>query len=252
MVTLDDLRSVPETDAPDNRLWILWHRESGPYFLSLLYENGQRHAVLTRNATSPTCSRVIGSRIQLHNVNTVMLRAPLPENAPAGGPGLYAACIAALKQSQEPTPLRLRPGRSFAALERLLESLQMLARQSNKVGVPLNHIYCRWDPEVPILTWPERRRYPDIEDVDILEDVGEWFGPSSTSGAREGFRRDPEKDVPGPSIIEANNYEHNPTAHQLMQACALVAAFYQEAGPELGLTEDDIAARFRYLGQDQP
>lgn len=246
MVHLDDFRCIPIEDAALATRWILWHEQSGPHQLEAVILGGQRYARIVSTTGRPTFDRFIGNRLTFHNININHLAAPL-NGAPSGGPALLAACIEALERAYQPSPLRLRAGRTEDELRAHLKAFHIIAEEIC-YPVSVNGITCRYDPDRPIRPWAERELeiVGDIDAWVVLEDIGEWFAPHSMSGTEDLNNLDADG-KPTPSILDAEEDFEEFSAHELIEHHQLFADFYTQAATALGLTEEDVAERLRLL-----
>lgn len=241
MPSLDDFKALPICDAPDNTRWVLWHDEAGAVTLDAgATWRKRRVATLSSAKGRPTCEIFAGSRAEFRNGQRRDMRAPLPDDAPEGGPALLEAAIGALKESYEPAPLALREGRTRADLERVLSTAALLASRSR-------HCYdfcilrCCWDPRQPIAE-AGRSAHPARLDLVIVEDIGIWFGAFVPVG--EALASDYKMRAHEASgLFRINRPTDNPTAHELLEAAAVIADFYARAAGDLGLTQGEVAAR---------
>ena len=246
MVHLEDFRVIPiAVAAPPSRL-LRWHEDSCPHQLDAVVLGGRRYARILSTTGRPTFDRFIGNRLSFHNVNTNYLSAPLID-APEMGPPLLEACLAALEAAYQPSPLRLRAGRTEEDLRRHLKAFHTIAEEI-LYPCPVNGIACAWNPDLPIRSWVERKPkvVPPIDAWVVLEDIGEWFAPHSMSGTEDLNHLDPDG-KPAPAILDAEEDFEEPSAHELVAHHQLFVDFYDRTAAALGLTEDDIAERLRLL-----
>lgn len=246
MVHLEDFRAIPIEDAALATRWVLWHEESGPHQLDAVVLGGRRYARVQSCTGRPTFDRFIGNRLSFHNVNTNYLSAPLTD-APEAGPALLAACIATLEAAYQPSPLRLRAGRTEEDLRAYLKAFHIIAEEIC-YPCPVNGIACAWNPDLPIRSWAERQPkvVPPMDAWVVLEDIGEWFAPHSMSGTEDLNNLD-QDGKPTPAILDAEEDFEELSAHELVAHHQLFVDFYNLAAAELGLTEDDVAERLRLL-----
>lgn len=246
---IEEFKFFPVTDAPDNRIWVLWHNKAGAFELRVSLVDGDddrpsRLAVLSAPELDPECNGGVGEAIVFHHRKNRSLLADVPDEAPAGGDALLKEAIAALKRKYEASPLRLRPGRDPDYFRQLIEATVMLAVTQADHPNNISFIECSWNPDLPI-----RARLPETkaDPTHIVDEIGEWFGASATAGF---FAMDDKEwdGAPGPAMLHLTEIETDPTAHEVMAATLLVEHFYRETAPDFGIDEAGIRRRMAILG----
>lgn len=246
MPHLDDYRIIPVEETPANAAWILWHPQSVPYRLDVMTSSGARFATVTAANGSPSYGRYLGRQLILSDLPKIIVQAPLSDDAPGSGPALLDACFAALRRGYEASPLRLRAGRSPDELTRLLNSLAILMAHI-EYPITMLGLSCDYDPDLPITPW--RQRGADMKHAPdawvIIEDLGEWFGAHATTGSCDLSNMKDGK--PTAAMLDADQPVRQSSAHEVLAAFADLAAFYDKAAGDLGLSEADLRVRLALL-----
>lgn len=251
MIRLSDLKVISTQPDADCTLWILWHEDAGAFLLKIAAIAGRPHAVISGADAGPTWdythgfSRKVGSSVLLHSEEQIVFQAPLDFNPPAKGPDLFAACMAALKRQYEPSPLKLRTGRSEASLAALIKAVaQLISHRDGRVH--LAGINCAWEPVKPIKAWHDRaKEISEVDDSVIVGDIGEWFAPCSKNGIADLDGQADGRPLPAVYVLPSSG---TPSSHELIEAAATIARFYEEAGDALGLDAGAIGDRLAFLG----
>lgn len=244
---LEDFRAIPVSEAADNATWILFHPEVGAYVLdaSMRTPEGKRQAGLMRPGTKPSWRSAVDARLHFEiRMPHPEIKVELPADAPAGGPALFDVALQAFAAGYEPSPLRLRPGRCRADLERLMWATTILATRIRRRYV-FNNLRCMWNPDLPIE--PPEERTGAIDESAVQRDLGNWFGAWSRQGKEGSFDRD-APDGRQFAWLSIPEPPEAPSAHEIIAAEAMLIAFYDRAAADLGLGPQDVEARLATLG----
>lgn len=249
---IEEFKALPVNEGPDNRIWVLWHSKAGAFELRVAKlasnevsdDHPGRFVVLDAPELDPECNGGVGEEIVFHHQINRSLIAPVPDEAPAGGDGLLKAAIAALKKKYQASPLRLRPGRDIAHFRGVLEAARLLILTQSDYQKDIPHIECSWNPDLPI-----RARLPEqkADATHVLDEIGEWFGASSSAGY---FAQDDHEwdGAPPPALLHMQEWIHDPSAHEIMAATETVVTFYREAAADFGIDDAGILRRMALLG----
>lgn len=245
-VHIDDCQIIPVSDGPDNARWLVWHETAGAHSLAVLTMAGGRRIVeLTTPRAGLALVTRVGTELSFVDVPQERKVAPLPPGAPAGGPELYAAAIAALKSWFAVGALRIRPGFSEASLRETLDAAAALARIANPMD-SFGTIPCDLEPTGPVKSTADLDTML-LKQHAVFQDIRHFYRPYAPLGPGLVKAARAQGVSSRYGLISAAPSEETPSAHAVMRHGATILAFYDLAAPTLKLTPEIVAGRLSLL-----